>query len=276
MVKSRGGLALWRCYFLIVTSDIQRSADLSCVLNYRFLQPRLMMILCVWSIVFTSIYHQGSATDEDGFVEGQHCVVSWPTACLYDETFDHFLSSAHKIAIVFRQQNWGSQGWNCGHTGSCRSGPWLRSFGRQCCTFCTSMSLVKPCRLLKRGYVMLCHAMPCFIQIESLFGNLSKSAPKPWIFVEQIEQIGLSQDSRPDSDLEVFADYHGHFTGWSNVLLQHDSSKCWSQESDLRVIVSKRIQRFKDWIFWENLLRVHWGGELIMLGVFIVCCQVFL
>lgn len=36
--------------------------------------------------------------------------------------------------------------------------------------------------------------MLCLIQIESLFGNLSKSAPKPWIFVDRIEQICFSQE----------------------------------------------------------------------------------
>ena len=30
-----------------------------------FLCLRLMMILFVWSIIFTSIYHQGTKTDED-------------------------------------------------------------------------------------------------------------------------------------------------------------------------------------------------------------------
>lgn len=56
----------------------------------RILQARLVMILFVWSIVFTSIYHQGFATDEDWTICWKTCKSLWSFYC-HKETFFTFL-----------------------------------------------------------------------------------------------------------------------------------------------------------------------------------------
>ena len=56
----------------------------------RILQARLVMILFVWSIVFTSIYHQGFATDEDWTICWNTCKSLWSCYC-HKEAFFTFL-----------------------------------------------------------------------------------------------------------------------------------------------------------------------------------------
>lgn len=95
--------------------------------------------------------------------------------------------------------------------------------------------------------------MLCLIQIESLFGNLSKSAPKPWIFVDRIEQIYLSQDYLTLTSrfsLIIMGTLLDEVTYCCNMIRQSAGLKNLIRESVSKMMWEKKEEEFqtKDWM----------------------------
>lgn len=90
------GFRIPHCVFWKWRNEFKEGTELSSCFFTAKLCIRLVMILCVWSIIFTSIYHQGFAKDEDhvGFLLARN-FVPW----VFGLTFDHLRSNSENIAV---------------------------------------------------------------------------------------------------------------------------------------------------------------------------------